>query len=211
MKVIILAAGVGGRMDGQVKALLDIGGKTIISRMLDQLGHIGIWSPAIVVGHHFNEIMTHLGTMTNTSRPIYIHNDRYASTGSAESLFLAVNALHPEKDFLVIYGDTVFDMLTVASIARSPDTAALVPYDGESGRVYTGVGCITVPSSGSISHPALWSWAGIARMKVSLELLDEKKDEGAVVALTAGMNAIHGRSVNVNTLDDLDDARRFCA
>ncbi len=209
MKTIILAAGVGSRAEGEVKALMDIGGKTIISRMLDQLSYFGIWSPVIVVGHHFNEIMTHLAIMAH--RPIYIYNDQYASTGSAESLNLAINALHPEEDFLVIYGDTVFDMLTVASIAPSPNTAALTPYDGKGGRVYTAGGRITVPSSGSIPCVTSWSWAGIARMKVSLELLDENAGEGAVIALTAGMNAIHGRSVNVNTPSDLEDARRFCA
>ena len=204
MRAIILAAGQGNRARGKTKALMMIEGQTIIGRLIDQLERVRV-RPVVVVGHCANVIMDHLG-----SGPVYIYNPRYANTGPAESLFLAANALHPEKDFIVILGDTVFDMLTVASVVCSPDTAALTPYDGKGRKFYTLNGRIVVPSmSTSISGFAWWSWAGIARMEVSLGLLN--KDESAGVPLAADLNVIHGRSVNVNTLADLEDARRFCA
>ncbi len=199
MRAIILAAGKGERLDGQVKALLEVGGSTIIDRLIGQLWHTGA-PPVIVVGYHADEIMRHLGP-----EPLYVYNDQYANTGSGESLRLALEALHTEKDMVVAYGDTVFDSLTVASVIHSPNTAALVPYDGKSRRIYTlGDHIIRLNKV----HP--YTWAGIARLEVSMREFDRKKD-GAVVFLPAGLSVIHGKSVNVNTLDDLDDARRFCA
>ena len=204
MRAIILAAGMGVRSGGEAKALMRIEDRTIIDRVIDQLESVGVRSPVVVVGHLAWEIMDHLG-----SGPVCIYNRRYASTGSAESLFLAANALHPEKEFIVIHGDTVFDMLTVASVVRSPNTAALAPYDEKGREIHTVGGRIIVPSqSTSISGFASWSWTGIARMEVPLGLLN--KSESAAIALV-NLDAIRGRSVNANTLADLEDARRFCA
>jgi hypothetical protein len=55
-----------------------------------------------------------------------------------------------------------------------------------------------------------WTWAGIARLEVPSIEFDKEKDN-AVVFLPVNLSVIHGRSINVNTPSDLEDARRFCA
>jgi CTP:molybdopterin cytidylyltransferase MocA len=199
MRAVILAAGKGERLNGKVKALLEVGGSTIIDRLIGQLWRTGT-PPVVVVGYHADKIVRHLGSF-----PLYVYNDRYASTGSAESLRLALEALHFEEDVVVAYADTVFDSLTVASIIHSPNTAAVIPYDGKSYPIHTYGDHI-------VGSPKMrcWSWAGIARLKVPPIEFDREKDN-AVVFLPENLSVIHGRSVNVNTPSDLEEAREFCA
>jgi CTP:molybdopterin cytidylyltransferase MocA len=199
MRAVILAAGKGERLNGKVKALLEVGGSTIIDRLIGQLWRTEA-PPVVVVGYHADEIMWHLG-----SSPLYVYNSQYAKTGSAESLRLALEALHDERDIVVAYADTVFDSLTVASVINSPSTAALIPYDGVSYPIHTYGDHI-------VGSPKMrcWSWAGIARLEAPSIDFDREKDSAAVF-LPNNLSVIHGRSVNVNTPSDLEDARRFCA
>ena len=55
MKAIILAAGVGRRLreaaNGVPKCLISIGGRTLLSRHLENLAHVGIHQVVLVVGY----------------------------------------------------------------------------------------------------------------------------------------------------------------
>ena len=54
MKAVILAAGIGNRLkpltDKMPKSLINIGGRTVLERMLDSLVDLGITDVTIVVG-----------------------------------------------------------------------------------------------------------------------------------------------------------------
>ena len=68
MKAVILAAGIGRRLQvltQNPKCLLPIGGKTLLSRYLDNLEHVGISHVTIVVGYKEAVSYTHLTLPTN--------------------------------------------------------------------------------------------------------------------------------------------------
>jgi choline kinase len=87
-KAIILAAGVGSRLrpltEDLPKCLLDVGGRTLIDHQLGSLARYGVTDVVVVVGYRAGRIRRHLG-----DRVRYLDNERYASTNSLYSLWLA--------------------------------------------------------------------------------------------------------------------------
>jgi choline kinase len=87
-KAIILAAGVGSRLrpltDHRPKCLLEVGGRTLIDHQVATLQRYGITDVVVVVGYCGDQIRRHLG-----GRVRYIDNERYESTNSLYSLWLA--------------------------------------------------------------------------------------------------------------------------
>lgn len=91
-KAIILAAGVGSRLrpltDARPKCLLDVGAQTLIDHQLNALRSCGITDVTMVVGFCADRIREHLG-----DRVRYLVNERYDSTNSLYSLWLAKTEL----------------------------------------------------------------------------------------------------------------------
>lgn len=87
-KAIILAAGVGSRLrpltDERPKCLLDVGTQTLIDHQMSALHLCGITDVTVVVGFCADRIRQHLG-----NRVHYLENERYESTNSLYSLWLA--------------------------------------------------------------------------------------------------------------------------
>jgi len=87
-RAVILAAGNGKRMGrltaDRPKAMLEIGGLTLVERYLDALAACGIGDVTLVVGYRQERLRDHLG-----SRVRFIENGRYADTNSLYSLSLA--------------------------------------------------------------------------------------------------------------------------
>lgn len=92
MKAIILAAGVGMRLgpiaETTPKALLQIGGKTLIERHFETLGKVGIDEIVIVVGH-LKEMLEEKINSLEFDKPFrFVFNPRYKE-GSMVSLWQA--------------------------------------------------------------------------------------------------------------------------
>ncbi|MEW9032437.1 MAG: NTP transferase domain-containing protein, partial [Planifilum fimeticola] len=59
---VILAAGQGTRMkSGKHKVLHPVCGKAIIDHILDALNRIGVDETIVVVGHHAEQVQSHVG------------------------------------------------------------------------------------------------------------------------------------------------------
>jgi len=88
MRAVILAAGRGTRLNGHTsdvpKALLPIGGRTLIERQIRALRHAGVPDVAVVVGCRGDEVRRHCGAGVE-----YVENRAYAETNSLYSLWLA--------------------------------------------------------------------------------------------------------------------------
>ena len=86
---IILAAGVGKRfgaeMNDRPKALLEVGGETLIARLVRQLREGGVAKIVIVVGHRGELIEQELGSVPGVS---FLHNPEYRR-GAILSLWTA--------------------------------------------------------------------------------------------------------------------------
>jgi L-glutamine-phosphate cytidylyltransferase len=91
-RAVILAAGNGKRMGrltaDRPKAMLEVGGRSLITRSLDALASVGIDNVTIVVGYAQQRMRDHL-----KDRVRFIENPRYQATNSLYSLWLAREVL----------------------------------------------------------------------------------------------------------------------
>jgi histidinol-phosphate/aromatic aminotransferase/cobyric acid decarboxylase-like protein/choline kinase len=133
MQAVILTAGRGRRMEPLStachKALLEIGGNTILGRALDGLVKAGITTITIVTGYRSDDIVTFV-SMKYPDLPVrFVHNERYASTNNIVSLALALEGLTYEEDVILIECDLLFEPhLVVDLVSHADRNVALVDH-----------------------------------------------------------------------------------
>jgi len=122
-KAIVLAAGVGSRLrpltDGRPKCLLEVGGRTILDRQLDDLRHCGVTDVVAVVGYCSDQIRARYG---ETIR--YIDNARYNQTNSLYSLWLARQEL--VSGALILNSDVLAPRRLFERLLASPAPDAIL-------------------------------------------------------------------------------------
>lgn len=127
---IILAAGRGSRLGGEAegasKALIDVGGETIIRFQIRQLRAAGIDDLTVVTGFKVDEVREHLAG----EEIEFIHNPEYATTNSLHSLSLArERAL---GGTLVLNSDVLFHPECLRRLlAQDWQNAILVDFESE--------------------------------------------------------------------------------
>ena len=108
---VILAAGMGIRLRNVTgllpKGLLEIGGKSLISRSLESLKNVGIDHTIIVTGFQESHYHRHLQKQAITPELEFVHSKEFEETGSMHSLFLAKNYL--KEDFLLLESDLLYE------------------------------------------------------------------------------------------------------
>lgn len=124
MQAVILAAGRGRRMEPLSrtchKALLEIGGSTILGRALDSLLKGGVSPITIVTGYRSDDITSFVSTRYPGSPVRYVHNERYEVTNNIVSLALALESLTYEDDVILIECDLLFEPHLITDLARYP-------------------------------------------------------------------------------------------
>ena len=126
MRAIILAAGRGSRLNGHLgdgpKALMRVGGATLVERQVRTLQQAGLREIVVVVGSEAERVRQHCGAGIT-----YVENLEYASTNSLYSLWLARALLF--EGFVVLNCDVLFhpQLLTDLLTARH-DAALLLAY-----------------------------------------------------------------------------------
>lgn len=105
MKVLILAAGIGSRLGAGIpKILVEVNGKTILSRHVDSLTRMGVAAEEVtVVTGYMSDVVTKscwpLGLKT-------VYNPQWNSPGTFSSFF----ALPPsDSSLLIIHGDLIWE------------------------------------------------------------------------------------------------------
>lgn len=110
-QAVILAGGKGVRLRGRLgslpKALVDIDGVPLLGRQLEALRSSGIPDIVILVNHAAEYIESFCANPAFTDLRIKLLNDGEIR-GTAGALAAALP--HLEKRFLVVYGDTLFDI-----------------------------------------------------------------------------------------------------
>lgn len=106
MRAFIMAAGVGSRLstfsNHRPKCLLKVGGRTLLSRMLDLLASRGITDVTVVTGYRADLVEQEVA-----GRARCLHNPSYLSSNSIVSLWHARDLL--EGDVLVTNGDLFYE------------------------------------------------------------------------------------------------------
>ncbi len=126
MKVAMLAAGVGLRLDptGQAppKALLRIGGRSLLERHLEILAHFGLDDITLVVGHQAGAIAEALSAIGAGGRVQTVFNPDYRSS-SLLSLRMLRGVFTAGEPVLYMDADVLYDRRLLARLlaAEEPD------------------------------------------------------------------------------------------
>ncbi|MEK6874185.1 MAG: nucleotidyltransferase family protein [Nanoarchaeota archaeon] len=119
MKALILAAGKGKRLlpitEEIPKAMVEIGGRPILEKIINQLKDQEVTDLIIVVGYKKEVVQNYFGDGTDLGvRISYIEQKELLGTGHA--VLLAKDVLSAESDFLLIFADTIFDDISLQQI-----------------------------------------------------------------------------------------------
>jgi len=168
MKTIILAGGEGRRLypltADKPKALLDVGGRTILERSLESFRSAGIGHEEIII------LSGHAAGRLKEAAPEcrFIHNEIYASTNNIYSLWLAHEELAGEE-FLLLNSDVLFAPRMVKGILSADKESTLMvddvhPLAKEEMRVMTdGAGRITAIAKTLDATESAGEYIGLAR------------------------------------------------
>lgn len=131
----ILAAGKGSRLlpltDQLPKCMLDIQGKSMISRACDAFQNVGIESLVVVGGYQANK----LELPTNTKLVI---NDRYDSNNILHSLSYARSEMQGSDYCIVSYSDIIFRESVVQQLVEASESDISIVVDQKWGKRYQG-------------------------------------------------------------------------
>ena len=118
MKAIILAAGVGRRLGESVteqpKCLLELGGRTLLDRMLDALSAAGVREMTVVVGHLGEQIQAAVAGRPGVRT---VFNPEFRK-GAILSLWTAREEL--DDDVLIMDADVLFPVEMLRRLVESP-------------------------------------------------------------------------------------------
>jgi choline kinase len=122
MKSIILAAGVSARLrpltNNVPKCLLNIGGKTILQRMIDNLLSYDLNDFIIVTGYLQDQIKKFIANYYPKLNVTYIYNDKYDTTNNIYSLWITKD--HVKNDeMLLMDSDILFDKKILGLLLNS--------------------------------------------------------------------------------------------
>ncbi len=131
MRAIILAAGSGQRMrpltDTVHKTLLEVGGQTILGRIVTGLAQAGVSEILVVTGHRADEVEGYLREHHPGLRCGFVRNTRYRETNNIHSMALAFEQLPLDEDVILVESDLVCEAAIFERIVKTPHAnAALV-------------------------------------------------------------------------------------
>jgi choline kinase len=155
MKTVILAAGIGSRLqdvsEDLPKPLFNINGRSLLDYSLEALSKCGISNVTIVNGFMGEKIRSYLGNYVHGINIRHVRNNKYAETGSMHSLYCALMGREIE-DTLVLDGDLVFDPRMIEQIIKDKrkNLAFLTGLCGNGEETYT-----TLDDTGRITYLSL--------------------------------------------------------
>lgn len=148
MKAVILAAGVGKRLwpitQHQPKCLIEIGGRTLLSRYLEALAGVHIRQATIVVGYKQEMIRTAVGGECRGVEISYLVNEEF-HRGSISSLWIARTSLN--DDVIIMDADVLFHREILRRLVASPFPNCLLMDDTVK---QTGEECMVVVQGGRV-------------------------------------------------------------
>ncbi len=131
LRTVILAAGQGKRLlpltAETPKSLLDLNGKSVLERILDNAAECGVREAAIVVGFREEKIRSEIGGEYNGITITYISNPLYQTTNNIYSVWLSYDYVDAGGNgFTLINGDDYFDARILRALLESSHADAAV-------------------------------------------------------------------------------------
>ncbi len=134
MQAIILAAGLGKRLgnltQNNTKCMVEIHGKTLIERSLDNLSAAGVRKVVLVIGYEGQKVIDLLGNTYSNMELVYVENPIYNKTNNIYSLYLAKDYL-TDRDTILLESDLIYDsaILTKLLASDKPNLAVVAKYE----------------------------------------------------------------------------------
>ena len=134
MQAIILAAGMGKRLGeltkGNTKCMIEVGGETLISRLLHQLDQLHLQRIILVVGYKAKELREYLLNIHILTAIEYVENTIYDKTNNIYSLYLAKDYL-TKDDTLLFESDIIMEDSLIQKLIENPypDLALVDKYE----------------------------------------------------------------------------------
>ena len=130
MKAIIFAAGIGKRLQGvtqgRPKCLVEIGGRTLLSRHVEYLGQLGVRQVVLVVGFAQDHIRKALAGDPFAQDIRWVVNEQFAR-GSITSLWASRSEM--DDDVVLMDADVLYAPTILARLLHSPIPTALLMDD----------------------------------------------------------------------------------
>ena len=127
MKAIIFAAGVGRRLQavtqGKPKCLVEIGGRTLLSRHVECLAHLGVKHIVLVVGFAQEAIREAMAAESFSGEISWVVNDQFVR-GSITSVWAAREYM--DDDMILMDADVLYAPEILARLVRSSHPSALL-------------------------------------------------------------------------------------
>ena len=127
MKAVIFAAGVGKRLQGvtqgRPKCLVDLGGRTLLSRHVEVLGQLGVCQVVVVVGYAQDHIRKAMAADPFVQEVRWVVNEQF-TRGSITSLWAARSEM--DDDVVLMDADVLYAPSILARLVRSPFPTALL-------------------------------------------------------------------------------------
>lgn len=122
MKGIILAAGIASRLrpltEHTPKCLLNVGGKSILQRTIDNLIKNSVTDFVVVTGYLKEQIEKFITENYRDLKVEFIYNEQYAKTNNIYSLWMTKHAVL-NRDILLLDSDIVFDSRVIGLLKNS--------------------------------------------------------------------------------------------
>lgn len=129
MKAVILTAGVGSRIrpltDNLPKPLLEIGGKTILGRMVEAILDEDIKEIVVVTGYRASQIQRFLQGSYPAIPFHFIHNEHYNETNTGYSLLQTKQAVGGDA-FIKFDADVLFEASILKKLLKSTASALCI-------------------------------------------------------------------------------------
>ena len=232
IQAIILAAGMGTRFGDETKDipkhLLEVEGKSILERSLENLKRNNISEVIIVVGYKKEKIISKIGDEFGGMKIKYAVNDLYDTTSTAISFFKSKEFM--DSDAIMVLGDVLYEPDAVKLVLEdsAQDIMFVMPVSGAKNPAYVTVddklNLIDIPRGKENEPRAYGEVADIYKIsRETLDLLYQFIEENYLQVNQKGYieDAILGLSrmtpvkcikrdllwLGVNTREDLERAR----
>ncbi len=140
-EVIILAAGIGSRLEDLTvhipKCMLEVNGRSLISRSLTLLFGAGFDKIILVTGHKNIVLEKHISSSFSNKNIRLCYNKKYDTKGSASSLLTGVTHIDQGNNCIILESDLIFNS-TFLDIAKSlvESTVLMAERSGSGDEVY---------------------------------------------------------------------------
>jgi choline kinase len=129
MRAVILAAGIGSRIrpltDNKHKSLLEVAGKPILLRMVDNIKACGINEIVVITGYREDEVKEFLTSKYPDLKFTFKRNEKYLETNTGYSLLLT-RELVEDDDFVKFDADVVFEQEILEKLIKSENSALCI-------------------------------------------------------------------------------------